>query len=297
MKKLFIVLIAMLVSVSAVYGATAKAKATIYAQPSNAGFVFVSKTKIDINNIEGWNSSSSNETTGNSGWGPGEAKVYSYAKADVGYTFYGWSSAPDGNVDNSSNPRETTAKTPLGLGYKDKTVEESFYAQFKPIIVIPEESRNVTLNKKGDTEAQEEVSINLCNAKDFNISIKRTSGGGTRDISCTWGNVTGSGNETPTLTITTAPGVVSGDKFTITITAINGAIGYIYVEVQSDVQVRFLKPETDKGSYTATRADNSGFSVTWSQDAPEHQDVTMTSASQYTYNVVAVAEPGYRFRR
>ena len=300
MKKILSILICVILGVNLTYAATAKAVATAFAQPATAGDVYVSKTNVDINTITGWAGTSTNENTGTSGLSAGKASVYSYAKGKNGYTFIGWSDTQDGNINNTNNPRRTYAETGfalIGFKYIDATTDEAFYAQFKPIITVPTESQNVTLNKKGDTEAQEQVSISLYNAKDFDYSISRTAGSGTALITCTHPNVSGSGSEPLTLTITTVPGVVSGDKFTITLTATNGAVGYIYVEVQADVQVLFAKPEVGQGSYTATRADNSGFAVTLSHESAEDVPVVMTSASEYTYNVVANPASGYRFRR
>ena len=301
MKKILSILICVLLGVNLTYAATAKAVATAYAQPATAGDVYVSKTKVDISSITGWAGTSSDVNTATcSGYvNYATAKLYSYAKAKTGFTFVGWSDSPDGNVNDTSNPREYSVKTGWSLlsGPTDNSGDVTYYAQFRPIITIPTESKNVTLSKKGDTEAQEQVSISLYNAKDFDYSISRTAGSGTELITLSHSNVSGSGAETPTLTISTVPGVISGDKFTITLTATNGAIGYIYVEVQADVQVLFAKPEVGQGSYTATRADNSGFAVFLSHESTEDVPVKMTSASEYTYNVVATAAEGYRFRR
>ncbi len=287
MKKLLSILVCFVFGVSVINAATATATAT--ASPVAGGGVYVSSSKVDISQITGWSSSSSSSSS--SGWSAGA--VYSYAKANATYTFAGWDTNQDGLSDNVDNPYETS--TPFNWGYKDKS--ETLTAIFKPIITIPQQNKSVTLSKQGDTEAQEKVEVTLYNAVSLDISIARTAGSGTGIITCTSSAVTGTGQETVILTIETVEGVVHGDKFTITLTATNDAVAEIYVDVLSEIQVLFARPDAGQGSYTATRSDGSGVAYTLSHEGIEDIPVTMTSISQYTYNVVASPAEGYRFRR
>lgn len=300
MKKILSILICVILGVNLTYAATATAKVDAYAQPSSFGSVYVSKTKVNAADISGWVSSSiGNTATGESGWfSHGNAYLYSYAKANSGYTFAGWSESVDGPIINTDNPKTTHAKTIQIVVYIDNNVEETLYAQFKPIITVPQNSQNVTLSKKGSQDVSEQVNVNLYNASDFRIaSIERTAGNGSALVKCETTSINGTGPETPTLTISTQSGVVSGDKFKITLKATNDAVGYIYVEVQAEVQVLFAKPTEGEGSYTATRADGSGVAYTLSHTSETDSPVKMASASECTYNVVATAADGYQFRR
>lgn len=135
MKKLLSILICVLLGVSATYAGTARAKATLQSVPVNGGWVFVSKDKVNINNITGWQTEHSVEETAESDWVSGTATVYSYAKAATGYTFIGWSDTETGTPNNTTQGRETKATTPWKVVYYgNQAVENTWFAQFKPII-------------------------------------------------------------------------------------------------------------------------------------------------------------------
>ena len=270
---------------------------TAQVQPTGSGSVYVS---FDSNATPIYEEKSTAEKRDPEGEGTKDFSsepTYTcnfYAKANSGYTLEKW---VDGSTQKATtlNYTESIKCTESDLNTK-KSV--SRIAIFKKIITVPDESQNVTLSKRSGQEASEQVEINLHNATNFNTNISRTDGLGTALITCTHESVSGSGAETSTLTISTQEGVVSGDKFTITLTADNGAQDYIYVDVQAEVQISFLKPTVGQGSYTATREDGSGTQYTLSHDSEKSSaDVTMYNASECTYSVVANAATGFRFRR
>ena len=194
MKKILTILICVLLGVSATYAATARAKASLQSVPVNGGWVFVSKDKVnDINNITGWQTDHSDEETASSGFSAGTATVYSYAKAATGYTFIGWSDTETGTPNNTTQQRETKASTPLSwTGYQNKTVEDKWFAQFKPIITC--QITEISLIKTAE-ETTYPVSVQLYNAKDFEIVITETKGDGVGLLTYNPISVSGNGYE------------------------------------------------------------------------------------------------------
>lgn len=271
-------------------------KANARVQATGTGAVYVSYGEAqDVTYSEKSSAEHRDPESGNKDFnGSVNYTYYFYAQAAVGYTLEKWVDEDNAVQSTALNFSKPIPGTKDNVN-KDKII--TYTAVFKPIITIPQQNKSVTLSKQGDTEAQEQIEISLYNASYLNISIQRTAGTGTADITCANSTVTGTGAETVTLTIATTAGVVHGDKFTITLTATNGAVAEIYVDVLSEIQVLFARPDAGQGSYTATRSDGSGVAYTLSHDGIEDIPVTMTNISQYTYSVVASPAEGYRFRR
>ncbi len=306
MKWLVVVLacIAYTTNVFASRNATGYAKLSLSVATTNQGKVYAATSNASPTDDNAWqdkdtlNHSASGRVSMSKQYV--EVKTYAFAKPSTGYTFKEWQptfgNVTVTNFSNTANPATLTIRATSEDQNAPTSVECA--AIFAPIITVPADAKDITISKEGNQEGQEKVSISLYNAVDFQIeSIVRTEGNGTGMITCSHTAVNGVGAETPELTITTTEGVVSGDKFRITLTATNGAVGYINVEVQAEVQIIFAKPTVGQGSYTATRADNSGWYATLSHESVEDKPVTMTKATEYTYNVVAKPATGYRFRR
>ena len=294
----FLMMFFISVSLSAKSSVTgfAHIEVTAQVQPTGSGSVYVSFDSGTTPNYEETSKAEKRDpATGDKEFkNEPSYDCHFYAKANSGYTLEKW-------VDGGSTQKATTDYTEsIKCTKSDLSTKKSVsrIAVFKKIITVPDASQNVTLSKRSGQEASEQVEINLHNASNFQTAISRTGGSGTALITCTYEPVSGSGAKTSILTISTQEGVVSGDKFTITLTADNGAQGYIYVDVQAEVQISFLKPTVGQGSYTATREDGSGIQYTLSHDSEKSsEDVIMYNASECTYSVVANATTGYRFRR
>lgn len=218
---------------------------------------------------------------------------YFYAKADQGYTLEKWTTDEKGE-----NSKSTSVPYSEGIECNkqtNKTLNEiTRYAVFCKIITIPSTSKNVILSKNGEQNSSVGINVNLYNAKDFSVDVKRTGGTGTADINCAYSEPSDVGGETLKLTISTQDGVVGGDKFKITLKATNGAEESIDVEVHAEVRAVFAKPK-DCGdcSYTVTRTDGSGFEFTLSKDSASNKTVTVAG----TYKVKANVADGFHFRR
>ena len=295
MKKLLTILIYVLLGVSATYAATAKAKATLQSVPVNGGWVYVSKDKVNINNITEWKTYHTDEETAESRWvSAGTATVYSYAKAETGYTFIGWSDTETGTPNNTTQGRETKATIPpWQIVFQNQTVENTWFAQFKPIITC--QITEISLIKTAE-ESTYPVSVQLYNAVDFDVDITEKKGDGVGLLTYNPISVSGNGSENIEITLVADKDVTPGEQFTVELKATNGASHKIIVSVLGEVKVKFDSPIN--GSYTATR--NNGDGTKYSLPNVNYPDgiiSTMLDPNEFGYTLEAKANEGYSFSR
>ncbi len=295
MKKILSILICVLLGVSTTYAATAKAKASLQSVPVNGGWVFVSKDKVNIDNITGWQTDHSDEETDDSGLvSAGTATVYSYAKAATGYTFIGWSDTETGTPNNTTQGRETKASTPYQFpAFQNKTVENTWFAQFKPIITC--QITEISLIKTAE-ETTYPLSVQLYNAVDFEILITEQKGDGVGKLNYNPISVSGNGSEKIEITLVADKDVTPGEQFTVELKATNDAYHKIIVSVLGEVKVKFDSPIN--GSYTATR--NNGDGTKYSLPNVKYPDgiiSTMLDPNEFGYTLEAKSNEGYSFSR
>lgn len=294
MRKLLSTLIGVLFVVSSAYAA--KGIATAYAYAKGQGLVYVStKKETDIDKITEWVLSDydTHEVLGNL-ISKKTAYVYSYAKANVAYTFMGWSvNGDDENTESSSNPYTTQIESGR---LSDASKIDYLYAIFKPVIECTTTSFNII---KQGTTGSNTFEARLRNPGTPSISITKN-GEATDHLTCgiskvdgqTASSVAASGNFLVEYKVTALADAFG--EYLITINAANGAQHIVKVTVLSNVTITFFAPEN--GQYTYTRNNGDGTAKTMTPES-ENSEVVMTETNQFSYTLSASASAGYRFNK
>ena len=260
---------------------TASGKAEITSTSTGEGSVYVNQNSTPSGEADDSKGISKNSPSVTFWW-------HAVPTANSNSAFAGWYKEKDasGTVYKSDASFDEAV-----TGSSDNiTPSKTYYAHFKKIITPRQAVIDWT---KTDEEETLSTTVDLYKAENFSVQSVVSTGGASRNFSCTASTST----DYATLTLTAGADVVDGDQFVITLVADHGGKATITVNIKSRITVTFLHPSVGKGSYQAVQTNADGTVSCNLGNSDADKEMSFTKTNQFYHTFTATPHTDYNLYR
>ena len=245
------------------------------------GSVYVNQSSTPSGDAEESKGISNNSTSATFYW-------HAVPTANSNSAFAGWYKETDasGTVYKS----DASFSEAVTGSSDNKNPSKTYYAHFKKIITPRQAVIDWT---KTDEEETLSTTVDLYKAENFSVQSVVSTGGASRNFTCTASTST----DYATLTLTAGADVVDGDQFVITLVADNGGKATITVNIKSSITVTFLHPSVGKGSYQAVQTNASGIVSCNLGNSDADKEMSFTQTNQFYHTFTATPHTDYNLYR